>query len=153
MLRNARIACATVFLLMVGAASAWAQRGTGAIEGRILDPQAAALPGVTLTLQGTGMPGQQTFTTGPDGAFRFPGVPPGTYTLTAELSGFGTARRDDLIVHIGLTVTLDLTLQLASVQESVTVTGESPIVDDTSNTASVNFGKKQIDSVTIKRDI
>src|SRR5215216_6182537 len=120
-----RVACATVFFLYAFAAPVRAQRGTGAIEGKILDQQEAALPGVTLTLQGTGMPGQQTFTTGPDGTYRFPGVPPGTYSLTAGLSGFGSVRRDDVIVHIGLRVTLDLTLQLASVQESVTVKGES----------------------------
>ncbi len=144
-----------VVLLLAGvsAVPAWAQRGTGAIAGKVVDQQGAALPGVTLTLQGSGMPGQQTFTTSIDGTYRFGAVAPGTYTITAELSGFATAQRDDLIVHIGLTVDLDLRMQLAGVQESVTVTGESPTVDLTSNTASVNFGQKLLGAVPLKRDI
>ena len=71
----------------------------------------------------TGPAETSTFTTGPDGQFRFLNVAPGTYQITASLSGFARLVRENIAVTVGQTVTLPVTMTVASVQEEVTVSG------------------------------
>src|SRR5207253_1965742 len=71
----------------------------------------------------------RTAVTEANGSYRFPSVPEGTYTLAFELSGFQTSKRTNIILSLGQTLTVDIQLQVASLQESVTVTAESPVVD------------------------
>src|SRR5690349_3599504 len=102
------MARAILFCLVVCAASvpmAVAQTQTGTVEGKVTDQQGAVLPGVTVTL--TGPRGAQTTVTDADGAFRFVGVVPDTYTLKAELTGFLSESQPDVIVGIGKTVTAE----------------------------------------------
>jgi len=139
------------FVLAVAAvaiAPAWvtAQGLTGAIEGRITDQTGGILPGVTVVVTSPSLVGgMQSRTSEADGRFRFRVLPPGTYAVTFELSGFQTVKRADIIVQTDRTVTLDQTLSAAAVAESITVTGESPVVDVRS-TAVANV----IDTTTIQ---
>src|SRR4029450_2402217 len=111
---------------------AFAQTGQnfGELVGKVADEQGAILPGVTVTLTGPDLMGAQTVGTNERGLFRFPAVPSGTYKVTFELPGFSTLVREGVVVPVRQTVTLDAPLKVATLQESVTVTGESPIVDD-----------------------
>ena len=83
--------------------------------------------------------GVQTAVSNETGNYRFPSSRPGTYTLTYELSGFANVLREGIIVNIGFTATVNVQLQLATLQETVTVTGESPIVDVTNTNNQTNF--------------
>src|SRR5512139_4043772 len=78
--------------------AAFAQGGgassTGTIQGRVTDAQGAVLPGVTVTATSPAMIGQQTAVTSETGNYRFPAVPPGTYTVAYELTGFNTLKRE-----------------------------------------------------------
>jgi len=88
----------TALLLALGV-PALAQLQTGNLYGTVLDPGGAPLPGVTVTLTGSGA--SQSQVTDAQGKFRFPGLPPGTYSVQADLDGFAPIRHDNLVVNVG----------------------------------------------------
>ena len=90
--------------------------------------------------------------TGADGTFRFPAVPPGEYRVTYELAGFGTVVREACSVGLGFTATLNTEMNVAALQETVTVTGESPVVDVTSTTSATSFGEERLAALPNARD-
>jgi len=108
------------FVLLLGLSPAWAQTGQtfGEIVGRVIDTQSGALGDVIVTLSGPAMIGPRSTTTTERGVYQFPAVPPGTYKLTFELVGFTTFVREALIVPVRTTVTVEVTLKLAAVEES-----------------------------------
>jgi len=129
---------------------AFAQVQSGSISGSVKDEQGGVLPGVLLTLQGAGAP--QTFVTESDGQFRFLNVPPGTYTLTAALQGFRTVIREGVVVAVGQSVQLPMQLGVAAVAESITVSGESPVVDTKAMGTATNFTQDELSRVPNSRD-
>ena len=87
------------------------------------------------------------------GAYRFPSLLPGTYSVRLELSGFQTSVRDGVIVSVGQTTPLDLPLKIGGLTESVTVTGESPVIDTKSANVGVNLDSKFLETTPGGRDI
>jgi hypothetical protein len=110
--------------LVAGARSAWAQAGTAALSGTVTDQQGAALPGVTVTLTNPTTGAVRTATTNATGAYQFLAVPPGTYTVTMELSGFRTAVRDNVHLEVDVQAKLDVPLDIGSLSETVKVNAE-----------------------------
>src|SRR5262245_4916587 len=102
-----------------------AQTQTGTVEGKVVDQQGAVLPGVTVTLMGPR--GSQTTVTDGQGAFRFVGVTPATYSLKAELTGFASESQPEVLVGIGKTVLADFTMRVSGVSESVEVMAASTV--------------------------
>jgi len=131
----------------------WAQRQTGSIKGTITDEEGNPLPGVTVTITSPQMIGSRTFVTTATGDFRFPAVPPGEYTLRAELSGFQTVERKGIIVHVGMTVTVNVQMKMATIEEEVTVTAPSPVVDVESSKLSVTMTSELLKNVPMARDL
>ncbi|MEW6320952.1 MAG: TonB-dependent receptor [Acidobacteriota bacterium] len=152
-----RHGAAVLAVLLLWAMPAYGQGGgassTGTIQGRVTDAQGAVLPGVTVTATSPAMLGQQTAITSETGAYRFPAVPPGTYTLTYELSGFNTLKREGLQISLGFTATVNVELSLATLEETVTVTGESPVIDTTATRIQQNFKLEQLQSIPNARDM
>lgn len=146
-----------VALSLLAGAPAWAQGGgasqTGTINGRVADASAAVLPGVTVTATSPSLIGVQTSVTNESGAYRFPALPPGTYTVTFELPGFTTLRREGIQISIGFTAAVNVELQVASVEESVTVSGESPIIDTSVTRVQQNFKKEDLANIPNARDM
>src|SRR5918996_3961496 len=136
---------------------AFAQGGgassTGTIQGRVSDAQGAVLPGVTVVATSPSLLGQQTTVTSETGNYRFPAVPPGTYTITYELPGFNTVKREGIQIARGFTATINVDMQLATLQETVTVTGESPVIDTTATRVVQNFKLEQLQSIPNGRDM
>ena len=120
-------------------AAASAQQGTTELRGRVIDAQASVLPGVTVTVrnQDTGMYRQTV--SGPDGSFIASGIVPGTYSVSAELQGFKKFERKDLQLEVGKTSTIDVPMAVGSVEETVNVTTESPLVDVSSKEIGGNI--------------
>src|SRR5439155_25113858 len=120
------------FALALPATAATAQTvtsTTGAINGAVIDSTKAVLPGVTVTLSGPALMGTNAAVTDQNGSFRFSTLPVGDYRLTFELSGFGTMTRDGIHVSVGFTATVNVEMNPGSVQETITVSGVSPVVD------------------------
>jgi hypothetical protein len=146
----ALVACLT-------ASTAFAQGGgassTGTIVGKVADSSSAVLPGVTVTASSPSMMGVQTAVTNAEGSYRFPAIPPGTYTLTFELPGFNTLKREGIDIRLGFTATINVELAVASLQETVTVSGESPVIDTSTTRVQQNFKLEQLQSLPNGRDM
>ncbi len=141
-------------LLALAAAPAGAQMQTGSILVRVTDDQGAAVPGAAVTLTSPVLvAGTMSGVTDGAGANRFPSLVPGVYAVRLELQGFKTVIRENVTVQVGATVPLDLQMPLATVAETVTVTGSSPVVDTTSANTSVNLGEQLLQGTPGGRDI
>ena len=112
--------------------SAVAQLGTGDLRGRVVDAQGAVLPGVTVvaTNEGSGQY-RETVTSG-DGSFSMIALTPGLYEIKATLTGFKTYSRAGVRVEVGRAFAIDIPLQVGGIEEQVTVTAETPLVDTSS---------------------
>lgn len=127
---------------------------SGTIEGTVRDESNAVLPGVTLTVTSPQLQvGQLVQVTDAAGGYKFVDLPAGTYRLKAELTGFSAAIREDLRLTVGFNARIDLTLKLGAVEEAITVSGQSPVVDVSTTTASVAFTKEVLDSIPRGRDL
>lgn len=125
MLRSVFVAAALLLLPAVGLA----QTGGGSLRGSVHDAQGGALPGVTVTATAPELLRPVIGVTNEEGLYRLVNLPPGTYTLSAELAGFSTVRREGVLLRAGANFQVDLTMQLGSLQETVTVTGDSPMIE------------------------
>lgn len=120
------------------AAPAGAQSVTGSIFGTVTDASGSRLPGVTVTISSPRLiRGTDVRVTNDEGIYRAPNLPPGTYEVQFELAGFRTVRRENIALLAGQSLAVDGQLQVAQIQESVVVTGDSPLVD-VRNSALVN---------------
>ena len=121
--------CAVVGVFVCSLA-AEAQILTGTMIGVVRDTSRAVLPGVTVTVSSPALPGGPvTVTTGDQGEYRFTGLQPGVYELTVALTGFSTYVEKDLPISPGGTVERNVSLPVAAVAETITVSGQSPVVD------------------------
>jgi len=142
-------------LLLVSASLSFAQAvtsGTGAINGRVSDASQAVMPGVTVTITSPQQMGARTAVTDVDGNYRFTAVTPGDYTVMFELAGFSTVRNEGIRVSLGFTATVNTELKVASLQESVTVTGQSPVVDTSATQIGNTFSAAQLSALPTSRD-
>jgi hypothetical protein len=147
-----RISVLLCLALLVGVHSAAAQVSTGEIFGKALDTTGAVIPGVTVTLSGPALIQPMVATTTETGAYRFPTIPIGTYSVDFELAGFKRFVRSDIIIQAGFNAEVNARLELSTVQETVTVTGESPVVDTKSTTMAASFNKDMLQSIPNARD-
>jgi len=144
------VACLVAFLFLATDMT-YAQRLTGKITGTVMDEDGVAIPGVTLELSSPALMGTRTQITDADGGYRFLNLPPGTYTLVCTLPGFQTMERENLKVTIDATVTQDVTMMPTTIEESITVTAESPVVDLESSATSTNYDKELIEKLPSSR--
>ena len=136
---------------------AFAQGGgassTGTIQGRVTDAQGAVLPGVAVTATSPALIQPQTTITSETGNYRFPAVPPGTFELSFELAGFNTLKRSGIAIGLGFTANVNAELALATLQETVTVSGASPVIDTSATRIQQNFKMEQLQSIPNGRDM
>jgi hypothetical protein len=142
-----------LLVILLAPAPSGAQELRGRITGVITDNTGAVLPGVTVTAAGPALIQPQTTVTGGDGSYRYPALPPGLYTVSFELAGFQTVKRENIRLGLNQTLSVDTQLQLSSLQETVTITGESPVVDVKSTTVGTNFTKELLQDIPNARDI
>src|SRR5262245_25605670 len=126
-----------VLALVAGAVPAAAQQFTGGVRGAVRDAN-GVIPGVSVTLTNQATNISREVTTNDVGQYNFPAVPPGTYSLKANVSGYKTFESKDLVVGTQQFITLDVMLEVGAIEESVTVTGQSPLIDtSTASTGGV----------------
>ena len=138
------ILCSLLF-----ASSAFAQV-TGSIAGTVRDASGAVLPGATVTVKGAALQRESvTATTSPEGTYRISLVPPGTYDVTVELSGFTVQARRNVEVAINQQTTLDFALAVAGVAESVQVSAEAPVIEVTRSDLTNTVTQRTIDALPL----
>ena len=146
---NSRGRLAFALVLFLIPAAVLAQRATtGTVTGKVIDSSGAVLPGVAISLQSSEVLGQFSAISGADGTYRVSNLPPATYEVRAELSGFQTVIQK-VIVRLNAVTDVTFTLAVGSVAETVTVTGESPIVDPERAGLSVNINNQALTSVPV----
>jgi hypothetical protein len=149
---SGRISTSIVALFVVGVlaeSAASAQSVANArIRGKVIDESGAGIPGVAVA--GTSpslIVGQVTATTDGEGAYALTDLSIGEYRVTYEISGFQRLVREQIQLSAGFTAEINVTLKIGSLAESVTVVGDSPVVDTTSTTPSVNLSAKVLTEV------
>ena len=141
----ALFACAC---LGVGARPAVGQTAA-TVTGTVVDTSGGVLPGASLTLRHTATGLLRTTAINAEGRFAFTGVPVGEYELSAELSGFRRLVRRGLVVTVGETVSLPLTMEIGGLEQTVTVSGGAPLVNTTTSELSFLVGERAIASLPL----
>jgi len=129
-----------------------AQQQTGEIFGKVTDGSGAVLPGVTVTLTGPVLLQPLTATTSETGTYQFPRLSIGTYSVRFELVGFKTVVNEDIIVTVGFSAAVNAQMGISTVQETITVTGQSPIVDTRNTGTKQTFTNELLQSIPSARD-
>lgn len=123
----------------------FAQETTGSLQGVIKDPSGAILPGAKVTVTTPSLVGTKSELTDSKGYYHFSNLPPGSYTIVVDATGFKTLKRTGLDLEVGHSPTLDLSLQVGSASETVDVTAENaPLIDVTSTTTLTNVTSDEI---------
>jgi hypothetical protein len=135
-------------LLMVPLVSstAWAQTFTGGVRGVVTD-SGGIVPGVTVTLINEGNGASRDAVSNEQGAYNFSAVQPGTYTVKAELTGFKTFENKGVRVNTQQFVTMDIKLDVGQLQETITVTGEAPLIDTSNASTGGVIDSRQLEAL------
>jgi hypothetical protein len=141
-----RLLCLIVGCVLVVSSVAVAQQ-RGSITGKVFDPEGLALPGATVTVTEQRLGFTRTVVTAENGAYSVPNLEPGVYTVVIEMQGFAATKQADINLTAGTNMNLDLKMQLAGVQEEVLVTGQSPLVEKTSNQIGGSLSSREIEEV------
>ncbi|HEX3644027.1 MAG TPA: carboxypeptidase-like regulatory domain-containing protein, partial [Vicinamibacterales bacterium] len=138
--------------LFATSALASAQSQTGEIFGKVTDDSGLVLPGVNVTLTGPSLLQPQTAVTSATGTYQFPRLEIGTYTVKFDLAGFKTIVREGILVTVGFSAQVSVQMGISTVQETITVTGESPIVDTKNTGTKQTFTNELLQSIPSARD-
>ena len=144
----ARVLAISVVLALVASGTALAQ-ATGNIYVKTLDTEGARLPGVTVTLTGNGAP--MSFVTDSNGGARFLGLDPGTHQIKAELDGFASVERPNVVVRIARNTSIEVVMPVA-IKEVITVTSESPLLDERKLAAGTTVTQLELEKIPTARD-
>ena len=134
-------------LMLVVSATAFAQETRGTIVGHVLDEQGGAMPGVSVTITNVDTNVSATLTTNSTGYYQAPLLLPGNYRVSAELQGFKTSVRSGVILSVAQQATVDMTLGVGAVSETVTVSGEAPILETGVLTTGQNLDRRSVESL------
>jgi carboxypeptidase family protein/TonB-dependent receptor-like protein len=129
-----------------------AQVSTGGVRGIVHDDTGAVLPGVTVEAQSPARLGTVTAVSDGQGMYRLENLPVGLYTITFTLSGFATIKQEGIRIEVGRSIELDQVLQVSTLNETLTVTGQSPVVDTVHAGTSTNFNKELLENSPTTRN-
>src|SRR5256712_1481003 len=141
---------AALIVLLASAAGVRAQESASSgIVGQVTDTTHGVIPGATVTVTHTGTNAQRVAVTDAEGRFSVPNLPPATYRIRVELTGFQTAELNDVTLRNGEIARPTITLGLANVAENITVVGESPLLQTSNASVGQTISEKQIGELPI----
>ena len=153
MSRTARLSLVVIAVLALAIGQVAAQSTSGSVRGVVTDPQGEMLPGPTvLAIPDALVSGQQSVVTSTQGVYRFPSLPPGSYTLEAHMPGFRSVRRDGITVGLGQTLDVDLQMGDVTVSEEIVVVADAVQVSTVSNNVGFNMDESFIERQPLSRD-
>jgi hypothetical protein len=147
-----RLVVPVYLLLLALAPGAAAQRTTGAIFGTIVDESGGILPGVNVTLMSAAALGSPSTTSTASGTYRFPALSPGTYDLTFSLTGFKALHMTGIVVTVGNSAELNVTLSVAELSESVTVVADTPVVNTSTAQINTTMNREWVENAPVQRN-
>ena len=136
-------------LLLVSASVSAQQSASSGLVGQVTDSSQGAVPGATVTVTNVGTNAQRTAITDAEGRFSVPALPPATYHIKVELQGFRTAELPNFVLRQGETARPEITLGVATVSESITVTGDAPLLQTQSASVGQVINEKQIEDLPL----
>jgi hypothetical protein len=137
-------------VIAFAAAGLSAQVDTGSISGVVVDETGGALPGVTVTITSLTTGQTREVVTNETGRYQASALQPTTYSVKAELQGFGTVMRSPVTVNVGRAIDVNVTMTIASVQETVNVTTQAPLIDSTKAQISSVISQEQLEALPSK---
>lgn len=143
------LAVVSMFIWTGAPGETHAQGVLATVSGTVTDESGAVVPGVTVTMVNLATNEARTVVTNEHGAYRVDGLRPSKYSLTAELQGFATVVRPEITVNVGAVLTIDVVLKVSTVQETVTVSGEAPMVQAEKADLSTVITKEQIENLPV----
>ena len=148
-----RILSVMCFLLLMVHGICWSQVTTGGIRGQVNDDEGKAIPGANVTISSSSIIGStRTTTTNELGVFRFPALPVGTYSVEVTLEGFEKVVANNVQVRLDAVASVPLTMKFAGQQESLTVIGETPIIDVTDSGLSSSYSDQILENTPTQRN-
>jgi hypothetical protein len=148
------VVLAAAFLILASGGVVWSQTVQGVITGTITDPTGAVVPNATVTITNTGTGLSQAVTTGSDGSYRFPLVPPGSYTVEIKAANFATVKISGIVVEASQTIPLNRQLELAKAQQTIEVTEQVPLVQTATSDLSTQIDRATIETAALPdRDV
>ena len=124
-----------------------AQFARAAVQGDASDPDGAPLPGVTVTLSNEATGANRTVVTGASGGYVVQGLVPGNYTISFTLQGFQTVQQIGLELHVGQSPTVNVTMTLSTLEETITVTAMTPMIEVTSKEIGGSLSAREIEDL------
>lgn len=153
-MRTRRVVAGLALVLLAMAPSRVLAQGVGGIGGSVVDESGAALPGVTVSLVNPGViGGDQQAVTDARGAYQFTRLVPGTYQVRATLEGFRTSIQQGIVVNADSTARVDIKLEIGALQESVTVSGQAPLLDTTRTLRQTVMTRETLEVLPSRQDI
>src|SRR5206468_4736312 len=126
---------------------------TASVSGTVSDATCGLMPGVTIVITNQATNQSRTAVTNEQGVYRFAGLPPGKYSMTAELEGFARFAQSDVTLQVGAAVDLNVTMRLSSLSETVTVSGQAAIIESAKTDLATVISRDQIETLpTISRN-
>jgi hypothetical protein len=145
-LGSARLVCVACLLVTGAARDLHAQSAQGGLRGVVRDPQ-GVIPGVTVTLSNEQTNTQRETLTNNLGEYSFPAVDPSSYTVRAAVPGYKAFERRGVRIDVQQFLALDITLELGAIEETITVTGESPIIETTNASTGETLDTRTLESI------
>jgi hypothetical protein len=138
-----------VLLVMLAFVAAGAQESRGSLTGTVTDPNGAALPGASVEIRNVDTNVANTATTNEEGAYSFPLLNPGKYTLTVNAQGFAVATREGVEIRVSEKLTLDVPVNVTGVGETVTTVASAPVLETGSVSTGTTVSQKQISELPL----
>jgi hypothetical protein len=143
------IAFTASLLLVLSVSAVNGQVATATVQGTVTDDTKSVLPGVTVTAVNEQTGQVRTVVSDDRGFYRIPALPPGRYTLTAELTGFAAVKRTGLTLTIGQELEIPFQLGVVALQETVTVTSEAPLIETSKTTLGTTFTQQKLEELPL----
>src|SRR5262245_23841238 len=142
-------------LLLLGTVSVYAQAvGSASIRGHVTDESGAGVPGVTVTVSSPSLQlRERAAVSEQEGEYQIRSLPLGTYSVKVELAGFNTVLREGIQLSAGFEARVDITMKPSTVQETITVSGQSPVIDVGTTTVSSNLSRDVLDAIPTSRSL
>jgi len=147
---NRNVILASIVLMLVSVSTTWAQTGTTSLHGVVTDKSGASISDATVTLSNTGQGFQRDTKTNKAGEYEFLSLPPGTYVLTVEMTGFQKFEQTNLELLVNSPTTTNVTLNIGSSTETVEVTVQAQVLNTTDASLGNAFSETQVKELPLE---